>query len=79
MGDQCAWAESYHDNCGQDKTTWKVKCPQHDKWWLNAAHIVVGLTFASTFDNVWLRAAGYAFAVLAFGMLLHTLYRRRRG
>jgi hypothetical protein len=35
LGDECTWAESYHDNCGEEKTIDDVIAPKHDLWWLD--------------------------------------------
>jgi len=43
LGDECTWAKSYHDNCGEDKSIEDVKLPKHDLWWLDLnAHQGIG-------------------------------------
>jgi hypothetical protein len=43
LGEEVTWAESYHDNCGEDKTIDDVRCPKHDQWWLDLnAHQGIG-------------------------------------
>ncbi|GAB2606695.1 hypothetical protein Aab01nite_01850 [Paractinoplanes abujensis] len=57
----------------------QVRPRTEDRWWLNVVHVFIGLAFASSVDAVWLKLAGYAFALVALGLLLHTWHRRRRG
>ncbi|GGN98761.1 hypothetical protein GCM10010112_91960 [Actinoplanes lobatus] len=48
----------------------------HTVWWADVAYIVVGLGFAASHSNLWLRLAGWAFAAIALGDLVRNVWRR---